>query len=33
MSREILWLICHKSEFSNCDITKIMVKILSWRAT
>lgn len=28
MSREILWQICHKSEFSNCDLTKYMVKML-----
>lgn len=28
MSREILWQICHKSEFSNCDLTKYMVMML-----
>jgi hypothetical protein len=28
MSREILWQICHKNEFSNCDLTKYMVKML-----
>jgi hypothetical protein len=28
MSREILWQICHKNEFSNCELTKYMVKML-----
>jgi Rps23 Pro-64 3,4-dihydroxylase Tpa1-like proline 4-hydroxylase len=28
MSREILWQICHKNEFSNCDLTKNIVKML-----
>jgi hypothetical protein len=28
MSREILWQICHKSEFSNDDLTRYIVKIL-----
>jgi uncharacterized protein YneR len=28
MSREILWQICHKNEFSNSDLTKCIVKIL-----
>jgi hypothetical protein len=28
MSREILWQICHKNEFSNCDLTKNIVNML-----
>ena len=28
MSREILWQICHKNEFNNCDLTKNIVKML-----
>jgi hypothetical protein len=28
MSREILWQICHKNKFSNCDLTKYIVRIL-----
>ena len=28
MSREILWQICHKNEFSNCDLTKKIVNML-----
>ena len=28
MSREILWQICHKNEFSNRDLTKNMVNML-----
>ena len=28
MSREILWQICHKKEFSNRYLTKIIVKML-----
>ena len=28
MSREILWQICHKNEFSNCDLTRYIVKML-----
>lgn len=28
MSRKILWQICHKKEFNNCDLTKCIVKIL-----
>ena len=28
MSREILCQICHKNEFSNCDLTRYIVKIL-----
>ena len=28
MSRDILWQICHKNEFSNDDLTRYMVKML-----
>jgi len=28
MSREILWQICHKNEFCNRDLTKIIVSML-----
>lgn len=28
MSREILWQICHKNEFNNRYLTKILAKIL-----
>jgi hypothetical protein len=28
MSTRILWQICHKNEFSNCDLTKNIVKML-----
>ena len=31
MSREILWQICHKNEFNNCDLTKNIVKMLRER--